>query len=68
MFEFLRRYYIRGLSESDEIGGILGSMSLLPDGSPADPAYQSDWVDAVNEVLAAEQTPEGYREAALRPR
>lgn len=37
MFEFLRRYYERG--QSDEIGGLLGGLQLLPDGQSADPAY-----------------------------
>ena len=37
MFEFLRRHYERG--PTDEVGGLLGNLSLLPDGQPADPAY-----------------------------
>lgn len=37
MFEFLRRYYERG--QSDEIGGLLGGLQLLPDGQSADPTY-----------------------------
>lgn len=66
MFEFLRQYYLRGLSESAEIGGILGSLSLLTDGQPADPAYASDWAAAVSAVLVAEASPAGYREADFR--
>lgn len=45
MFYFLKQYYERG--KSDEIGGMLGGMSLLADGSPADPAVWRDWMDAV---------------------
>ena len=66
MFEFLRQYYLRGLSESDEIGGLLGSMSLLANGQPADAAYKSDWAAAVLAVLAAEASPAGYLEVDLK--
>lgn len=66
MFEFLRQYHLRGLSESAEIGGLLGGLSLLADGQPADPAYASDWAAAVGAVLAAEASPAGYREADFR--
>ena len=34
MFEFLRRYYEQG--QSDEVGGLLGGLQLLPDGQSAD--------------------------------
>jgi hypothetical protein len=60
MFEFLRRYYERG--RSDEIGGLLGSLSLLPDGSTADPVQWSDWEESVRAVVANE----GYHQADLR--
>jgi hypothetical protein len=63
MFEFLRRYYERG--PTDEVGGLLGSLSLLPDGQPADPAYARDWAEVVAAVLAAEATG-GYTKAAFR--
>jgi hypothetical protein len=45
MFAFLQSYWERGRSE--DIAGLLGSMSLLEDGSPADPALASDWKDAI---------------------
>ena len=62
MFEFLRVYYERG--KSDDIGSLLGGLQLLSDGGSADPAYYPhDWELAVRVVLAAESTPEGYREA-----
>ncbi len=49
MFSFLEAYYERG--KSDEIGGMLSSMSLLEDGGTADPAIANDWNDAVSKVL-----------------
>lgn len=65
MCEFLRRYYERG--HSDEIGGLLGGLQLLPNGQSADPAYYScDWEMAVRDILAAESTPTGYREADFK--
>ena len=44
MFSFLDKQFSLGC---EELGAILGSMSLLPDGTPADPAFASDWHDAV---------------------
>jgi hypothetical protein len=52
MFSFLEAYYARG--KSDEIGSILGSMTLLEDGFPADPAYLKDWEAAVSQALDGE--------------
>jgi len=49
MFAFLEDYYSRG--KSDEIGGMLGSMSLLQDGGTADPAIEQDWNNALERVL-----------------
>jgi len=63
MVEFLCRHY-RG--RSDEIGGLLGGLSLLGNGPPADPARASDWEQAVRAVLAAEASPAGYRAADIR--
>jgi hypothetical protein len=65
MFKFLRRYYERG--QSDEIGGLLGGLQLLPDGQSADPAYYShDWEMAVRDVLAAESTAMGHGEVDFK--
>ena len=64
MFEFLKRYYERG--KSDEIGALLGGLSLLEDGTPADSAYLADWEDSVAAVMSAEASPEGYREAEFK--
>jgi hypothetical protein len=60
MFEFLRQHYERG--PTDEIGGLLGDLSLMSDGSPEDAAMQGDFEKAVRAVLAAESQG-GYREA-----
>jgi hypothetical protein len=50
MFAFLEDRYRRG--PSDEFGGLLGSLSLLPSGSSADPAMQHDWAAAIARVRA----------------
>ena len=49
MFSFLEAEY--RLTSSDEIGGLLGGLSLLPDGSPADPAVKEQWREAVAAAL-----------------
>jgi hypothetical protein len=49
MFHFLKQLYMR--TKSDELGALLGSMSLLKDGSPADPAIVHDWRQAVEYAL-----------------
>lgn len=48
MFAFLDEYY--NLTKSDDIGGLLGSMSLLADGHPSDPAMLEDWLEAIDKV------------------
>jgi hypothetical protein len=48
MFDFLRGVYER--TQSADLGVLLGGMSLLQDGSTADPAAWSDWEDAVRKV------------------
>ena len=47
MHAFLNRQYELGW---EELGGILGSMSLLSNGQPADPALAQDWAEAVAAV------------------
>jgi hypothetical protein len=49
MFYFLEDYYGRG--QSAEIGGMLGGMSLLSDGSTADPAIKFDWQRALQRAM-----------------
>jgi hypothetical protein len=52
MFAFLASEY--DLSKSDALGVLLGSMSLLPNGSPADPAILQQWRDACAKAARGE--------------
>ncbi|MFN0053809.1 MAG: hypothetical protein ACKV0T_16640 [Planctomycetales bacterium] len=45
MFAFLDDLYTR--YGFDQLGGLLGGMSLLPDGSSADSAMWDDWMQCV---------------------
>lgn len=55
MYEFLVELYQR--TENDELGALLGSMSLLPDGCTADPAVWKDWQRCVEGVLGGDTDP-----------
>lgn len=48
MINFLEGYYQRG--KSDDIAILLGSMSLLKDGHPADAAMWSDWIKSIEKL------------------
>ena len=48
MFRFLDRCRQLGF---EKIGSLLGSLSLLPDGQPADQALATDWAAAVRDVV-----------------
>lgn len=48
MFDFLEQRYQS--TRSDDIGALLGSMSLLNDGGTADPALWSDWLTSVRKA------------------
>ncbi len=50
-------------TRDDTLGGLLGEMSLLPDGTPADPAHTEDWNDAVS--LAMQRRKAGELDADL---
>ncbi len=52
MYDFLSRHHARG--PSDEIGSLLGSASLLPDGESADPAIRGDFLESASAVLEGE--------------
>lgn len=54
MFHFLEQLYLR--TKSDDLGGLLGGMSVLQDGSPADPAVGNDWREAVEQALKGGET------------
>jgi hypothetical protein len=45
MFAFLEQIYNR--TKSDDIGGLLGDMSILPDGDTANPAIWHEWLECV---------------------
>ena len=49
MFYFLKDLYTR--TQSDEIGSLLGSMSLREDGRPWDRAFEADWQRAVEKAI-----------------
>ena len=48
MYAFLEHEY--EITKSDDVGAILGGISLLEDGTTADPAAWSDWERALIEV------------------
>jgi hypothetical protein len=50
MYSFLEAHYQR--TKAGDVGSLLGSMSLLPDGNPADPAIEGDWRTAVQVALS----------------
>jgi hypothetical protein len=52
MYRFLEHYYER--TKADEIGALLGGLSLLPDGEPIDAGYKEEWLRAVAEVMQPE--------------
>jgi len=45
MYLYLEKLYY--LTNSDDLGGFLGSMTLLPDGRPMDPVVWQDWLESV---------------------
>ena len=52
MVLFLEGFYKR--TKSDDVGGLLGDLILLEDGSTADPAAWDDWMKCVLRVLNKE--------------
>jgi hypothetical protein len=50
MTRFLEIFY--GETRSDDVGGLLGEMEMLSDGSSRDPAAWSSWLDCVRDVIA----------------
>ena len=55
MYSFLDAHYQR--TKADDVGALLGSMSYLPDGGPADPAIAEDWRAAVQAALTGAVDP-----------
>ena len=52
MCRFLKSYSER--RSSDNIGALLGNLSILPNGESADPAMLEDWKEALRAVRAGE--------------
>jgi len=48
MRKFLENYYTE--TSSDDIGALLGDLQLLEDGTTADPAALTDWINCINEI------------------
>lgn len=48
MFQFLKQVYDQ--TNDNGIGSLLSCMVLRKDGSPIDPAYEQDWIDAIKRV------------------
>jgi hypothetical protein len=55
MYSYLESLFKR--TGSDYLGGLLGDMSLLQDGSTADPAIWNDWLQAIEKVRRGEVDP-----------
>jgi hypothetical protein len=54
MFLFWQDVYLR--TNSDDIGSMLGDLSLLPDGGTADPAAYGEFIDCIKRIKEAEQS------------
>jgi len=52
MYSFLENEY--EMTKSDDIGNLLGGMSLLQDGGTADPAVKQDWEEAIKKAKTGE--------------
>ena len=55
MCTFLEELYTK--FEFDQLGGILGGLQLLADGTPADPGMWADWIRAVDRARSAQSAP-----------
>ena len=49
MYIYLNNLY--EMTNSDDLAGFLGSMTLLEDGKPIDSAIWDDWLIAINDVV-----------------
>jgi hypothetical protein len=48
MFAFLEKFYCN--TGSDDVGSLLGSMSMLSEGGTADPAMWGEWEAAIRKA------------------
>lgn len=53
MIIFLDQYYEQ--IKSDDIAILLGSLTILDDGKPADPAMWDEWLAAIKKIEIQEQ-------------
>lgn len=53
MYFFIENLY--ALTNDDSLAGFLGSMQVLKDGKPMDPAYWEDWEHSILKVLSKPQ-------------
>ncbi|MBV1775049.1 hypothetical protein KSF73_04900 [Burkholderiaceae bacterium DAT-1] len=51
MYAFLDKQHTLGC---EELGGLLGAMSLLEDGRPIDQAIVTDWAESVEAALSGQ--------------
>jgi hypothetical protein len=52
MYAYLIKLY--EITQSDDLGGLLGSMSTLPEGGTADPAIWNEWLQCVEQAKKGE--------------
>jgi hypothetical protein len=52
MFSFLEKYYEQ--TQSDDIGSLLGDLTLLDDDRPIDSAMWEEWLEAVEKIMITE--------------
>jgi hypothetical protein len=55
MMCFLEAFYAE--TRSDDVGGLLGAMLVLPDGGTADPALWERWLECIQKVAGEEGDP-----------
>jgi hypothetical protein len=51
MYIYLEKLYRN--TNSENLAGFLGSMSLLDDGTTADPAVWQDWMESISKAIQA---------------
>ena len=56
---FLDLYYQH--TKSEDVAIVLSGMKLLPDGMSVDPAAWEDWIECVQRVQTATQTPDEWQ-------
>jgi hypothetical protein len=65
MFDFIERVYRR--TNSDDLASLLGSMSTMADGRPADPALEDDWLKSVDRVMSENEKSRNSAQTFVHP-